>query len=176
MDDHDPLLTLAAHLALISLLAIGGITTVLPELHRIVVAHHGWLTDAEFTTFFALAQAAPGPNLIFVTLIGWKLAGITGALVATAAICGPALGFAYGMARVWLAWGKLPWFRTVQRGIVPVTVGLIAASAWLLTMAASVGWRSYLITAVSAAVVLTTRAHPLWILLGAALIGAAGLV
>jgi chromate transporter len=176
MNEDDPLLTLGLHLALMSLLAIGGIHTVVPEIHRVVVAREGWMTGVEFAAFFALAQAAPGPNLLFATLIGWKVAGITGGLVATAAICGPPFVLAYGMARAWLVWGKLAWFRTVQRGLVPLTIGLVVASAWLLTVAAAVGWWSYLITAASAVLVLTTRIPPLLVLLSAGVLGAAGLV
>lgn len=86
-----PLLTIALRFAVLSLLAVGGVTSVLPEVHRVVVDVHGWLTDAEFTRMFALAQANPGPNMLIVTLIGWRVAGLPGALTATSSASGSGL-------------------------------------------------------------------------------------
>src|SRR5438093_11977361 len=85
----DVLFEIAWRFASLSLLAIGGINALLPEIHRVVVDVEGWMTSAEFAQMFALAQLAPGPNAMIVALIGWKVAGIAGALVATIAACGP---------------------------------------------------------------------------------------
>ncbi len=71
--------------ALLALVAFGGATALLPEMHRVVVENHHWLDDATFTHLYAIAQAAPGPNVLVVTLIGWKVAGLAGALAATLA-------------------------------------------------------------------------------------------
>src|SRR5689334_24673507 len=80
---------IAARFATLSLVAIGGINAILPEIHRVVVDVEGWMTSAEFADLFALAQLAPGPNAMIVALVGWKVAGIAGAIVATIAACGP---------------------------------------------------------------------------------------
>ncbi len=81
--------TLAVQFALMSLLAVGGANTVLPEMHRFVVDNEGWMTHAQFAEMFGIAQAAPGPNMLFVTMIGWKVAGFPGALTATLAMTVP---------------------------------------------------------------------------------------
>lgn len=176
MDGRDPLIDLVLHLLVLSLVAVGGINVILPDLHRVAVLGEGWMTDEEFTTLFALAQAAPGPNMLFVTLIGWKVGGIPGGLAATAAMSGPAVILAYGMARLWLAWGHQPWFTALRNGLAPLTVGLIVASAALLTIAAASGWQSYAVTAVAAAIVIMTRVHPIIVLACAGALGVAGLV
>ena len=89
MTAADILLEIAVRFAALSLVAIGGINAILPEIHRVVVDVEGWMTSAEFAELFALAQLAPGPNAMVVALIGYKVTGIAGALVATIATCGP---------------------------------------------------------------------------------------
>ena len=83
------LLSLLGHFMLLSLLAVGGAITTASDMHRYVVVQHGWISDAQFTSSIAIAQAAPGPNVLVVTLIGWKVAGLAGALAATLAMCLP---------------------------------------------------------------------------------------
>lgn len=174
MRDDDALLELLVQVVLLSLLAIGGVNTILPELHRLMVTDGRWLSDSEFTSLYALAQAAPGPNVIFITLLGWQLAGLAGALSATVAICGPSFVLAYLVARLAVRRGEAGWFRLLRRGLVPLTAGLMMASAWLLTEAAAQSEWSYAITAVTAVVLLGTRLNPLWLLASAAGLGAAG--
>jgi chromate transporter len=175
MRDQDALLDLLVQLVLLSLVAVGGVNAILPELHRLVVAG-GWLSGREFTALYALAQAAPGPNVIFVTLLGWQLAGIAGALCATAAICGPSFIVAYLVARLAAAQGDSSWFRLIRRALVPLTTGLVVASACLLTEAAAQGIAGYLVTGATAAVLLATRLNPLWLLAAAGGAGVAGLL
>ena len=79
---------LGALYAQLSLLAVGGVVTVLPEMQRAVVEVRGWMAPAEFAALFALAQAAPGPNMMVATLVGWRVAGLPGALVATLGMIG----------------------------------------------------------------------------------------
>jgi chromate transporter len=134
------------------------------------------MSSEAFVTFFALAQAAPGPNVMVATLIGWHVAGVAGALVATVGILGPAGVLTYVASRFWARWNQLPWYRTFERGLVPVTVGLILAGGWLLTSAAATSLMSYVVTAGTALVVLLTRAHPLLALASAAALGVAGIV
>jgi hypothetical protein len=89
MKSSDPLLTLAANFAMLSLFAIGGANAAIPEMHRLVVETHRWMTDQQFSDLFAISQITPGPNVIITTLIGYQVAGFAGALVATVAMCGP---------------------------------------------------------------------------------------
>ena len=96
--DGGILLTLLGYFALMSLFAIGGANGAIPEMHRLVVETRGWMTDRQFADMFALAQVTPGPNVIIVTLVGYHVAGIAGALVATLGMCGPACAFALSWA------------------------------------------------------------------------------
>jgi chromate transporter len=176
MNDDDSLWSFAVHLSLLSLLAIGGVNTIIPELHRLVVLDHPWMTNEQFTALFALAQAAPGPNVIFVTLLGWQVAGLAGAGAATVAICGPATMIAYMVARLSTKWQHLRWFTLFRSGLVPLTTGLMMASAWLLTAASAQNILSYVVTGATALVMLTTRVNPLWLLALAGGAGAIGLL
>jgi chromate transporter len=176
MNANDSLWDFVIHLSLLSLLAIGGVNTIIPELHRFVVLDHPWMTNEQFTALFALAQAAPGPNVIFVTLIGWQVAGLAGACAATVAICGPATVIAYVATRLSTQWQHLRWFTLLHSGLVPITTGLMIASAWLLTAASAQSILGYVVTAATAVVMLTTRINPLWLLALAGGAGAAGLL
>ncbi len=167
------MLQLFLHFALLSLLAVGGISTIMPEMHRVVVQTEGWLSGAEFTQLFALSQAAPGPNVLIVSLIGWKVAGLAGALVALAGICLPAAALAWWVGGLWDRFRDAPWRALVQRALIPVMVGLVSAGGYVLATPEGLDWRNALIASASAAALCATRANPLWIL-GAG--GAAGLV
>jgi chromate transporter len=169
------LISLAAIFAELSLLAFGGGNTILPEMQRQVVEVHHWMTARDFSALFALAQAAPGPNLMIVPLVGWRVAGWSGLLVSSLAKFGPSsilTGLALG---VWRRFKNKPWRRIVQAGLVPMTVGLVAASAALIVRASDQTLGLVAITAVGAVVSLKTRAHPLWVLGGGALAGLVGI-
>lgn len=167
----NPLLSIAARFIVLSLVAAGGMTSVLPEIHRVVVDVHHWMTDAEFTDLFALSQVAPGPNALFITLIGWQVAGIPGALVATAAMCAPSCTMSYLVARVWQRAGAAPWRRAVEAGLAPITIGLILSTGYLLARGADRSWPAAAITVVTAAFVLSTRVNPLWLFALGGLLG-----
>jgi chromate transporter len=171
-----PLLTLAVRFMGLSLLAIGGVTTIIPEVHRIVVDVHQWVTDAEFTQMFVIAHAAPGPNMLVVTLIGWHVAGLPGALVATAAMCAPSCTLTYVAGGVWQRFSGAPWRSAVEVGLAPITVGLVLATGWLVARGAQdTGWIAYGITAVVAVLTVFTRINPLWLLAAAGALGLLGL-
>lgn len=174
MTDPGLLLALAMEFALISLMTIGGGVAAIPEMHRVVVDVHHWMTSETFANLYALAQAAPGPNLIIVTLIGWETAGLAGAAVATLAICSPAFAVTYCASRVWSRWNQFGWYKVFERGIGPITMGLILASGWLLTVSAGAGVGSYFVTGATAAAALFTRLNPLVFLAVAGVIGVAG--
>ncbi len=169
------LVQLVLMLAPLSLVAIGGVNSVLPEIHRQVVDGYGWLTDGEFAALFAVAQAAPGPNIaLLVTLIGWKLAGAPGIVVALLAISVPSGVLAYGMTRAWHRFRAARWRRPVQAGLAPIAVGFVLASASLLIRAADTSLVAYAVSGITAILMLRTRLHPLLLLGGAAALAVAG--
>ncbi|MGN8549280.1 chromate transporter [Bradyrhizobium sp. 13971] len=169
------LVTLALIFAVLSLLAFGGGNTILPEMQRQVVDVHHWMTAQEFGALFALAQAAPGPNMMVVPLVGWHVAGFSGVLVTSLAKFGPSslvTGFAL---RLWERFKDRPWRRTVQAGLVPVTAGLVTASAIVITHASASSWGTILIAAMVAIATTTTRIHPLVALAAGAVLGLSGI-
>ena len=172
----NPLTSLAVHFALLSLFAIGGANAAIPEMHRIAVEVERWMTERQFTDAFALAQVSPGPNVIIVTLIGYHVAGLAGARVATAAMTGPTCVFAYVMTRLWDRFKDAPWRMAMQTGLVPVSIGLIAASAYVITGAAVHTPLAGAVTIATAALTLFTRLNPLWLFIAAAIAGLTGYV
>ena len=170
------LIELAAQFLLLSMLSIGGANASIPEIHRRAVDVQHWMTDADFAQLFALSQAAPGPNVLIVSLIGWKVAGVAGGVIAMLAMSGPSSVLAYAVAHAWERFRDAPWRIAVQRGLAPVTVGLILSSGYVLTRAADQSWMAYAITGVTIALALKTSWHPLWFLCVAAILGAAGFV
>ncbi len=162
--------------AQLGMVAIGGMITVLPELQRQVTAVHGWLSPAEFGALYALAQAAPGPNVLVVTVVGWRVAGAAGAAAATAGALLPSGLLTWFVAGLWHRFRDRPWRGQIQRGLVPVTVGLVAAAAWLLTASTTTGWVSGAFTVGVGLLALRTRVHPLVLLGAGAGLGAAGLL
>jgi chromate transporter len=174
--DGGILLTLLGYFALMSLFAIGGANGAIPEMHRLVVETRGWMTDRQFADMFALAQVTPGPNVIIVTLIGYHVAGIAGALVTTLGMCGPACAFALFVGRLWDRFKGARWQIAIQAGLVPVSIGLTAASALIVARAASTSWLSVALTLVAAAVSYRLPLNPLWVFAVAALLGLAGVI
>jgi chromate transporter len=170
------LIALASIFAELSLLAFGGANAVLPEMQRQVVDVHQWVSAEDFSALFALAQTAPGPNMMVVTLIGWRVASWPGALVATIGLCLPSSILAGVTVTIWGRFRDAPWRKVVQAGLVPVTAGLIAAGAALIVVTADRDWKLAAITVVVAGLHATTRLHPLWLLAIGAGCGVVGLV
>ena len=166
----------ALEFLILSLLSIGGANAIIPEIHLQAVGKHGWMTDADFAQMFALSQAAPGPNVLIVSLVGWKAAGVLGAIVAMVAMCAPSSVLTYQVARAWDRFREARWRIATQSALAPVTVGLILASGYVLTRTIDHEWTAYATTAASALVALVTRVHPLWLLGIGATLGALGLV
>ncbi len=169
------LTTLALIFSELSLLAFGGGNTILPEMKRQVVDVHGWLSAPEFGALYALAQAAPGPNMMVVTLVGWRVAGWWGVAVASAATFGPSSLLTGVVVGLWHRFRDRPWRRRLQAGLRPVTVGLVAASAAVITLGADRDLGLAAVTAGGAALSLTGRVHPLLVLAGGAAAGLAGI-
>lgn len=171
----EALLALGGHFVLLSLLSIGGAITVAPEMHRWMVVDAHLINDAQFGASIAIAQAAPGPNLLFVPLLGYHAAGLAGAAVSLAGILLPSTTLALLAAR----WGqsRSEWraIRAFKAGMAPLTLALLAATGWLLA-APIAQWQSLALTAVAALVVWRTRLHLMWLIAAGALLGAIGLV
>ncbi len=174
--DGGVLATIAVQFAGIALLSFGGANAVLPEMYRQAVELRGWVTEHQFADMFAMSQVIPGPNVMIVTLIGFHLAGLVGAMVATLAMCGPTAVLAYLLGRAWDRVRDARWRAVVESGLVPISVGLVAASAAVLTIATSTNLVAGLIVAITAAITYFTRWSPLWPIAVGALLGLAGLV
>ena len=168
------LVALAAIFGQLSLLAFGGGNTILPEMQRQVVEVHHWMPASEFSALFALAQAAPGPNMMVVTLVGWHVAGWAGMLVTSIAKFGPSSLVTIAALHAWDRFKDRAWRRIAQKGLVPVTAGLVAASAVLIAKASDPSWIAWAITGVCAVLAFRTKIHPLWLLGAGSLIGLTG--
>jgi len=161
--------------ALLSFVAFGGATALLPEMHRVVVDNHQWLDNTTFTHLYAIAQAAPGPNVLVVTLIGWEVAGLAGALAATLAMCLPMSVVIYLLIDRWEGFAGKRWQKAISLGVAPLAVGLIFSGATLIAQAAEFGWAAWALVAVATAVNLRTKLHPLWLIAAGAALGLVGL-
>jgi chromate transporter len=170
------LVELAAQFMVLSLMSVGGANATLPEIHRRVVEVEHWMTGTEFTQLFALSQAAPGPNVLVVSLVGWQVAGVAGAVVAMFAMCAPSSVLAYWVAHASDRFRASPWRIAIQRAIAPVTVGLIAASGYVLARTTDNTLVAYALTAATLAVTTFTRIHPLAMLAVGAIVGMLGFV
>ena len=162
--------------ALLSFVAFGGATALLPEMHRVVVEQHHWLNDATFTHLYAIAQAAPGPNVLVVTLIGWEVAGLAGALAATLAMCLPMSILIYLLIDRWEGFAGKRWQQAISLGVAPLAVGLIFSGASRIGMAADFGPAAWGLVGLAALATMRLRLHPLWFIGVGALLGALGWV
>jgi len=165
------LLEIALYFILLSLVSVGGIPSVMPEMQRIVVDVKGWIDPAAFTQMFAVAQAAPGPNVLVTALIGWKSAGIGAGLVALLSFCAPAAALTYWVGGYWDCMREAPWRKVFQRTLMPVTVGFVAAGGYVLATPLGLDWRGVLIAGVCALTLFLTRLNPLWLLAGGGVLG-----
>ncbi|MFT8246707.1 chromate transporter [Roseomonas sp. BN140053] len=158
--------------ATLSLLAVGGANTLLPEMHRQIVEIHGWLDDATFTQMFALAQAAPGPNVLVVSILGWRVAGLSGLVAATLGIILPSGLLAWAVGGAMIRLRTAPWVVALRTGLIPVAVGLMFASGLVLARAAGHSPAMLAISVAATLFVWRSPLSPLWVLLGGAVLGA----
>jgi chromate transporter len=155
----------------LSLLSIGGGNTVIPEMQHKSVGAYGWLTDKQFADVFAISQAAPGPSVLLVTIIGYKAAGLLGALLATVAMILPAAALVFLVSRMWNRAADSPLRHAIERGFAPLTVGLVLASGYVMSHAADHDWRAYILTGVCTVICTSTKTNPLFVVGGASLVG-----
>lgn len=172
----DVLVALAVQFMLLSLLAVGGANAVIPEIQRQAVDLHHWVTEQQFGELFALSQAAPGPNVMIAALIGQQAAGPLGAVLAMAAMCTPTAVLACFVARAFDRFRQRRWLAAIEAGLVPVTIGLFAATALIVARAADRSFVAVAVTAATFAVTYWTRRNPLLPLAAATAIGLTGLL
>ena len=172
----NPILTLVWTFGLMSLFAVGGANSAIPEMHRIAVDVQHWMSDKQFADVFAISQMSPGPNVLIVTLIGYSVAGVAGALVATLAMCGPTALLAYYVSRLLERSSHSRWPAIIQAALVPLSIGLMGASGLILALTSDQSWAAALTTAVAAVLAFATRLNPFWLLLAGGLLGFAGVV
>ena len=160
---------------LLSFVAFGGATALLPEMHRVVVENHHWLDDTTFTHLYAIAQAAPGPNVLVVTLIGWEIAGLAGALAATLAMCLPMSIVIYLLIDRWEGFAGKRWQKAIGLGVAPLAVGLIFSGATLIATSAGLSLAGWILAAAVVFANLRFRElHPLWLIAAGAVLGISG--
>jgi len=170
MRDNE-LLALIAILAPLSIASIGGAASVYAPLQNQTVDVHHWLTGREFVEMFAIARVTPGPGTMLATLIGWKVAGLAGALVATLALFLPASVLCYLIARVWTRYRGKPWHEAVEQGLAPIGAGLLFAGVLAILRIGAVGPLSWAAAAgVAGLLVWRPRLHPFALLIGGALV------
>jgi chromate transporter len=165
------LLSLFLTFATLSLLAVGGANAIVPEMHRQIVEIHGWLDSPTFAKIYALAQAAPGPNVLVVPALGWVIAGPAGMAVSLFGIVGPAWALAWWVAGVTERLAGKAWVKAVRGGLVPVAIGLILASGLIMAEASAYSWLALAATAAASAFVWKTDYSPLWTLGAGGIIG-----
>ena len=174
--DANPVFALALTFATMSLFAIGGANSAIPEMHRAAVDVHHWLTDKQFTDVYAIAQLSPGPNVLIVTLIGYSVAGLAGALVATLAMCVPTAVFALCVSRFLARSSHARWPGIVQAALVPLSIGLMGASGFILARTSDRTVVAVLVTAGAAVLASVTKLNPFWMLAAGGCLGFAGLI
>lgn len=172
MVDPWTLFELFVTFARLSLVAIGGMQTVLPEVYREVVEVRGWMPAAELADMIALAQASPGPNGLFAALVGLRVVGVSGFFTAALAVALPPAILALGMSRVRRRLAQARWLRVAQSGLVPIVVGLMLASGVVVAQAADDTLIKLALTVLVTFVVWRTSWNPLWLLAVGAVIGA----
>jgi chromate transporter len=161
-EDIQKLLALTVVFAPLSLLSIGGGASLLAEIEHQSVTVQGWTSQREFADLFAISRAAPGPGTMLSTLIGWKVAGMTGALTATVALYLPSSLLVYAAAKLWGRWRGSVWHSAVERGLAPIAAGLILAGGIAVLRVSPGGSAVWAAALVSTALILRWPGlHPL---------------
>lgn len=182
--DVNTYLQIAILFTSLSLLSIGGGNAVLPEMHMKAVRGEHWLSDSQFADVFSISQAAPGPSILIVSLVGYgagfSVGGVPGAIlggvIATVSMITPAGILVYVVTLFWQKAQKSRLRYAVEKGFAPLTVGLILATSLVMSRAADHDWRAYSLTAICTLIFVFTKTNPLIVVLAAAAIGYFGVV
>jgi len=165
------LLGLWAHFTLLSVLAVGGAITTAPDMQRYLVGQQGWMTDAQFTAGVAIAQAAPGPNILFVAVMGWHVAGVAGVLATMAGIMGPSSVLAFVVGRYGQRRADAIALRAFTAGLTPLTLGLLLSTGWVLTAPVRTEWVAAVLVLGTVLASVRTRISPMWLIAAGAVAG-----
>jgi chromate transporter len=180
-------LDLFTHFATLSLLSVGGAIATTPDMHRYLVDTRHWLTDPQFSASIAIAQSAPGPNVLFVALMGWNIGlnagglplAMLGVVVSMAGILLPSTTLTYLAARWSQANRDLRAVRAFKQGMAPIVIALLIATGWILATGSKYttsDWRLWVVAGITAVIVWRTRLHLLWLFGAGALLGWFGVV
>ena len=172
--DSGVLLALFLHFGMLSLLAIGGAITTAPDMQRYVVGERGWLSDAQFTSSVAIAQAAPGPNLLFVAVVGWNIAGLAGVAATLAGSLLPSTTLALAASRYGDKRRDSRAMKAFSAGMAPLTLGLLLATGWVLTSPVRDSWGALLLVPFTVLMLVKTKLSPVWLVAVGAAVGALG--
>ena len=175
-DGASTLLTVAAVFASLSLVSVGGGNTVLPEIHRAAVRREQWMTDQQFADIYAISEAAPGPSSMISSLVGYKAAGLPGALLAIASILGPSSLLMYVACLTWERFRTAKWRIAFERGLAPVSLGLLFSSGVTVVRSSDHTLVAYAISAVTMLLLVRSKISPLLLMAVAGVLGALGLV
>ncbi|MDP9044599.1 MAG: chromate transporter [Pseudomonadota bacterium] len=171
---------LFGHFLLLSLLAVGGAITTVPDMHRYIVLEHHWLTDAQFTASIAIAQAAPGPNVLFVAVLGYNVAGLLGTLATMAGILLPSTVLSLWATRWSAQRSQTRYVRAFKAGLAPLTLGLLVSTGWILgepyLTDPAHRWGAAALIGLTVLVMLRTRIGLIWLVLLGSAAGALGWV
>jgi chromate transporter len=163
---------LLGHFLMLSLLSIGGAIGTAPEMHRYLVEQHHWLTNDQFSASIAIAQAAPGPNLLFVAVLGWNIAGAAGMCVTMLGILLPSTTLALAAARWGEARRETRGVRAFVSGMAPLTVGLVLSTGWILGAPARSAWPLAVLALATTALSVRTKLSPLCLIAAGGVVGA----
>jgi chromate transporter len=155
---------LATLLGPLSVMSFGGGSSILAPLQHAAVGHYGWLSEREFIDYFAISRAAPGPASMIVALVGWKVAGVLGALVATISIYLPSCMVCYGLTKVWNRHRGTALHTALERGLLPIGTGLTIAGAIIILRTADTGPLGWLLAAAATAILVWRNIFPLFLL------------
>lgn len=169
------LLQLVGHFMLLSMLAVGGAITTAPDMHRYLVHEQGWMTDTQFTASVAIAQAAPGPNILFVALVGLNVAGLAGVLATMVGIMLPSSLVAWGVGRLGHRGGQSLLLRAFTAGLTPLTLGLLLSTGWVLLTPTRAHWGTWALVLLTVVLMVKTKISPLWLIAAGAVAGMLGL-
>ncbi len=154
----------------LSFLTIGGGVSVVADMHRQMVDVYHWFTDEQFLNIFALSRMSPGPGTIIVTMLGWKVAGLPGAIVASIAIFLPSSLLVYSLARLWGRYRGAKWQKAIELGLAPIAAGMVLVTSFTLLEAATGGVLAWIVAALSTVVLTVTKLNPLYLLAAGALV------
>jgi len=169
-------LTLIFTFGVMSLLAVGGANAAIPEIQRIAVDIHHWMSAKQFADIYAISQLSPGPNVLIVTLIGYTVAGAAGAFAATFAMCAPTAVLAYCVSRLLARKSASRWPAIIQAALVPLSIGLMGAGALVLLQTTDRNLVAALVTSTATILAFATRLNPFWLFLAGGILGFAGLI